>query len=68
MKRRRLAESGGWGEEFPELAQRYDRAMAGSDTALPPLDSLAGICCFVGSTTFKPSEEDVTRAYAPSSK
>ena len=30
---------------------------------LPPVSSLAGVCCFVGSTTFRLSEADAARAY-----
>ena len=30
---------------------------------LPPVSSLAGVCCFVGSLTFRLSEADATKAY-----
>ena len=30
---------------------------------LPPVNSVAGVCCFVGSTTFRLSEADATKAY-----
>ncbi len=30
---------------------------------LPPVSSVAGVCCFVGSMTFRLSEADATKAY-----
>jgi hypothetical protein len=30
---------------------------------LPPVSTVAGVCCFVGSTTFRLSETDATQAY-----
>ena len=30
---------------------------------LPPVSSVAGVCCFVGSTTFRLNEADATKAY-----
>src|SRR5438477_5403357 len=32
-------------------------------TELPSVSSIAGVCCFVGSTTFRLSEADAARAY-----
>jgi hypothetical protein len=34
-----------------------------TDSELPPISSLQGVCCFVGSQTFRLSEADATRAY-----
>ena len=33
------------------------------EASLPPVSSVAGVCCFVGSNTFRLSESDATKAY-----